>query len=263
MARVFPICSSSEGNCTFIGTRGHGILVDAGCSFRALKNALSLIDTDLGGIEAVFITHEHYDHIKGMEQLFKHTALPVFASGGTIAAMAAAGRIPDGRAVYNINETGYKSASFEVRAFGTSHDAAESVGYRIDFNGQSFAVCTDTGVVTDAAEKALAGCETVLLESNYDPDMLRRNMRYSFDLKRRISSNIGHLSNRDCAEFAERLVRGGTKHLILGHLSKENNTPDTAFGCVSELLAKRGLVVERDFTLDVAPVVTEGTYIAV
>ena len=79
MARIYPICSSSDGNSTFIGTRGHGILVDAGCSFRALKNALSLIDTDFDGIEAVFITHEHTDHIKALEQLFKHTKLPVFS----------------------------------------------------------------------------------------------------------------------------------------------------------------------------------------
>lgn len=263
MARIFPICSSSEGNCTFIGTRGHGILVDAGCSFRALKNALALIDTDFDGIEALFITHEHYDHIKGIEQVFKHTALPVFAAGGTVSAMASMGKIPDGKLVYDITKTGYKSASFEVTPFRTSHDAAESVGYRIGFNGQSFAVCTDTGVVTDEAAEALKGCDAVLLESNYDPDMLRRNMRYGFDLKRRISSNIGHLSNRDCAEFAEKLVRGGTRHLILGHLSKENNTPDTAYACTSELLAKRGLVIERDYTLDIAPVLTEGQYIAI
>lgn len=263
MARIFPICSSSEGNCTFIGTRGHGILIDAGCSFRALKNALELIDTDFNGIEAVFLTHEHYDHIKGMDQIFKHTALPVFAAGGTVSAMAAMGKIPEGKTVYNINETHYRSASFAVNPFRTSHDAAESVGYRIEFNGRSFAVCTDTGVVTDEAAEALKGCEAVLLESNYDPDMLRRNMRYGFDLKRRIASNIGHLSNRDCAEFAEKLIRGGTKHIILGHLSKENNTPDTAYSCTADLLAKRGLIAERDYTLDVAPVVTEGQYIAI
>ena len=263
MARIYPICSSSEGNSVFIGTRGHGVLVDVGCSFRALKNALELIDTNLGGIEAIFLTHEHYDHVKGLEQIVKHTSIPVFASLGTAQALKAGGKLPQDAVIYDILAAGYRSAAFSVSAFRTSHDAAESVGYVVEYNGAGFGVCTDTGIVTEQAEAALKGCRAVLLESNHDPDMLRKNMRYSFELKRRILSDKGHLSNRSCGEFAERLVRGGTSHLILGHLSKENNTPDTAYSCTCELLQKRGLYVERDFTLDIAPVFTEGQFVAV
>lgn len=262
MARIYPICSSSEGNSTFIGTRGHGILVDAGCSFRALNNSLNIIDTDLSGIEAVFITHEHTDHIKGIEQLIKHTKIPVFATAGTAAAMRENRKIPEDAVIYDIGG-GYKSAAFEVSCFKTSHDAAESTGYKIRYNGEYFGVCTDTGYVTEDAENALRGCLAVLLESNYDEDMLRRNPNYPPILKERILGDQGHLSNTACAEFAERLVRGGTRHLILGHLSRENNTPQTAKHCTKDLLQSRGLTEERDYTLTVAPVFTTGEYIAI
>lgn len=262
MARIYPICSSSEGNSTFIGTRGHGILVDAGCSFKALKNSLELIDTSLNGIEAVFITHEHFDHVKGLEQLLNHTQIPVFASAGTLAQLYRKGIITDGARVYDIGEEPYISADFVVVPFATSHDAAESLGYTAEYRGRRFGVCTDTGVVTREAENALYGCEAVLLESNHDVEMLRRNTRYNFELKRRILSDKGHLSNTACAEFAERLVRGGTAHLILAHLSRENNTPDTAYSCTCEYLQKKGLLAERDYTLTVAPTVTDGNYIA-
>lgn len=261
MSRIYPVCSSSSGNSTFIGTRGHGIIVDAGCSFRALKNALSLIGTSLdeSGVEAVFITHEHTDHIKGVEQLIKNTRIPIFASKGTIRAMFPKGT--DAR-VFDA-EDGYRSADFEVRAFSTSHDSAQSVGYKIRYGEDSFGVCTDTGIVTAQAEKALLGCKTVLLESNYDEEMLRKNLNYSPELKRRITGEFGHLSNTACAEFALRLVKSGTRHIILGHLSRENNTPNTAKGCVEKYLSAHGLSIERDYTLCVAPAAVTGEYIAV
>ncbi len=262
MARIYPICSSSKGNSVFIGTRGHGILVDAGCSFRALKNALELIGTDLSGIEAVFVTHEHSDHIAGLEMLLKHTRIPIFATKGTEYSMKEREKIPENAVVYNSRE-GYKSAAFEVSCFDTSHDAADSVGYKIKFRGETFGVCTDTGIVTDGARAALIGCGCVLLESNHDVEMLRRNPNYSADLKRRILSDKGHLSNDLCAEFAVELVKQGTRHLVLGHLSQENNSPATALNCTKRALEKAGLRVERDCTLNVAPVTTDGEFIAV
>ncbi len=262
MARIYPICSSSSGNSTFIGTRGHGILVDAGCSFRALRLALELIDTDVSQIEAVFITHEHIDHVKALEQLTKHTKIPIFATEGTAAELKASGKVPRDLQIYD-PRGGYKSAAFEVSCFKTSHDAADSVGYKVKFGGELFGVCTDTGVITSEVEKALLGCRTVLIESNHDEEMLRQNPRYSVDLKRRILSDYGHLSNGACAEFCAKLVRSGTRHLILGHLSRENNTPETAEQCTRNFLEGKGLFEERDYTLTVAPVNTSGEYIAV
>ncbi|MGN1119986.1 MAG: MBL fold metallo-hydrolase [Oscillospiraceae bacterium] len=263
MARIYPICSSSEGNSTFIGTRGHGILVDAGRSFKSLKNSLELIDTKMSGIEALFITHEHIDHVRGVEQLMKQTSIPVFATAGTREEMVRRGLVSEAAVIYDIVKEPYISADFSVSAFPTSHDSAQSCGYIVEFRGTKFGILTDTGVVTPEAEHALMGCEAVLLESNHDVEMLRRNTRYGFELKRRILSDKGHLSNNACAEFAEKLVRNGTAHLILGHLSHENNTPDTAYSHTADYLAKHGLLAERDYTLTVAPAVTDGEYIAI
>ncbi len=263
MARLYPICSSSGGNCTFIGTAGGGVLIDVGCSFRVLKSALSYIDTELSGIEAVFITHEHSDHIAGLSQIIKHTGIPVFTSSGTIEALMSSKKLPENARLYDINSEGYESARFKVSAFRTSHDAAESVGYLINYGQKTFAVCTDTGVVTEQVRTALDGVETVLLESNYEPELLRKNPNYPAELKRRILGDKGHLSNNACAEFAEELVKKGTRHLVLGHLSKENNTPQTAYTRTYEFLHNHGLEAERDYTLDIAPVSTQGQYIAV
>lgn len=262
MARIYPICSSSKGNCIYIGTQGHGVLIDVGCSFRALKNALSLIGTDLSGIEAVFITHEHSDHIAGLAMLIKNTKIPVFASKGTEYSLRESEKIPENAVIYNAKD-GYQSAAFEVSCFATSHDAAESVGYKVKFRDQLIGFCTDTGFVTDEAKQALMGCNAVYLESNHDVDMLRKNPNYHAELKRRILSDKGHLSNDACAEFAKVLVANGTRHLVLGHLSQENNSPATAENCTKRALAAAGFHAERDYTLNIAPVNTDGAFIAV
>ena len=265
MARIFPICSSSSGNCTFIGTRGHGILVDAGCSFRAMKSSLELIETSINQIEAIFITHEHIDHVKGLFQLTKHTKIPVFASPGTIAQLRRNVHevIPEEVRIYDVIHEPYQSADFEVKAFHTPHDTPESVGFTVNYGGKRMAVCTDLGKITAEVEESLLGCEAVLLESNYDPALLAKNLNYPADLKRRIAGEKGHLSNNAAADFSAKLLESGTTKLILGHLSRENNTPATAEKCFTDYLSTKGARRGRDYILEVAPVMTQGRYIAV
>ncbi len=265
MARIFPICSSSSGNCTFIGTRGHGILVDAGCSFRAMKSSLELIETSMNQIEAIFVTHEHIDHVKGLFQLTKHTKIPVFASPGTIAQLRRNVHevIPEEVRIYDVIHEPYQSADFEVKAFHTPHDTPESVGFTVNYGGKRIAVCTDLGKITAEVEESLLGCEAVLLESNYDPAMLAKNLNYPADLKRRIAGEKGHLSNNAAADFSAKLLESGTTKLILGHLSRENNTPATAEKCFTDYLSTKGARRGRDYILEVAPVMTQGRYIAV
>ena len=259
---ICPIASGSKGNSYLITNEKTNILLDCGISLKALKTGLLLLNKVPEDISAIVVTHEHTDHIKALEQLLKHTKLPIFASGGTINALKCSGKIPENAPLYDIKD-GYRSAAFEVSAFPTSHDSAQSVGFTVRFGKDSFGICTDTGFVTEQAEKALTGCRTVLIESNYDEEMLRKNLNYPPDLKRRISGNQGHLSNSGCAEFALKLLKSGTRHLVLGHLSRENNTPATAKSRTERLLADNGAVIERDFTLCAAPVMTTGEYISV
>ena len=142
----------------------------------------------------------------------------------------------------------------EIRAFSTPHDCEGSVGYVLDFGEERLGYCTDLGEVTAEVRENLLGCRTVFIEANYEPELLRSNPRYPAYLKQRIASDHGHLSNPDSAEFCRSLVKSGTVSIVLGHLSQENNTPETAFGRVSKRLAAEGAQVERDYMLKVAPV---------
>lgn len=260
--RVASLCSSSKANCTYIEQNGEGVLVDVGCSFRALREGLKRIDRDLSSVRAVFITHEHSDHIAGLFQLTKNTEIPVFASEGTCERILSEKKaLPD--RLYTIGELGKAPISFLPEAFHTPHDSAESVGYRFTAGETKIAVCTDLGHITREVRESLLGCRFVLLESNYDPELLTRNLNYPPALKARIRSDRGHLSNGDSGAFARELIRSGTVSLLLGHLSPQNNTPEIAYQNMIRALSDVGAAVNRDYLLDIAAVQGTGKVIAV
>lgn len=261
--RVSSLCSSSKANCTYIEHNGEGILVDAGCSFKALREGLAMLDRRIEDVRAVFITHEHSDHVAGLFQLTKNTDIPVFASEGTADRLIADGRTAAGTELRLTDELGAAPISFTPAAFHTPHDSAESVGYTFSAGGDKIAVCTDLGRVTDEVRENLLGCRFVLLESNYDPELLTRNLNYPPALKERIRSGRGHLSNGDSGAFARELVRSGTVSLLLGHLSPQNNTPEIAHKSMINSLAAIGAEVNRDFILEIAPVRGSGRVLAV
>ncbi|MGN0587142.1 MAG: MBL fold metallo-hydrolase [Oscillospiraceae bacterium] len=257
MARIYPLFSSSKGNCTYIGGRESGILIDDGVSYSRLCKALELNGLSADCIKAVFITHEHSDHIKGLSMLTKKKRVPVYAQGYTLEILLGSGCI---NGEYYEMKDSARVCGMTVRCFNTSHDTKESCGYTIEFDdGKRCAVCTDLGKVTPAVEESLLGTDAVLLEANYDIEMLR-NGPYPYYLKERIFSANGHLSNDDSGKFAARLVESGTTRIILGHLSQENNTPEIADTTVARHLAK--YVRGRDYMLSVAPVETDGGFVA-
>lgn len=256
MARIYPLFSSSKGNSTYIGTKYEGILIDDGVSFARLKKALEVNELTPDAIKAIFVTHEHSDHTKGLAVLTKKINAPVFAQPLTLEYL---------RKNCLINSEGFEITDsaeicgMKIRCFNTPHDTRESCGYRIELSdGKTVAVCTDLGHVTETVEQALLGTDCVLLEANYDIEMLRNSI-YPFHLKTRIFSNNGHLSNPDSGAFAARLIKSGTTRLILGHLSQDNNTPALAESTVQRCL--NGFVRNSDYTLDIAPVETSGGYI--
>ncbi len=224
--RVHVFASGSSGNCLLLEDRETLLLIDAGISRRRVAAALKTLGFELDQICGVLITHEHSDHISGLLNLVKDRELPVYAPH-TVASrlLGALPGLQDHLRVIPVGER-FRIGQVEVAAFHTSHDTDESVGYRIEGRGV-YAHATDTGCVTEEMRRWLPGADAVLLESNHDEEMLRYGS-YPFYLKKRILSARGHLSNADCAAFARLLAESGTRQIILGHLSRENNTPQKA-----------------------------------
>lgn len=255
LARIYPLFSSSKGNAVYIGTKQHGILVDAGVSYKRLLSALDICEIDISAISAVFITHDHSDHVSGLYMLTKHNDITVYGQNLTLRRLIDTQSICPKTRIYDV-ALGVDLDYMKIIPFDTPHDSVQSCGYRIETeNGGKCAVCTDLGYITKTVDDALKGCSTVLLEANYDENMLRSGP-YPPYVKSRIASQSGHLSNTASAAMAKRLIQSGTTQIVLGHLSRDNNTPELAESTVQSALC--GLVRNRDYILDVAPVATCG-----
>lgn len=255
MSRIYCLYSSSKGNATFIGTEKGGILIDAGVSCRKLIDGLAVNNIPYKAVQGIFITHDHSDHIQGLRVFTEKTGCEVYGQSETLQILTDTGQISPKSRITELTKK-VTSAGMELTPFNTPHDSAQSCGYRIHTADDKYcAVCTDLGHVTPEVQGALTGCRFVLLESNYDENMLRMG-RYPFHLKQRILSDTGHLSNNGCTAEIGRLIAAGTTHFILGHLSQENNRPWLAYSTVESGLSqfRQG----RDYLLGVAPVETQG-----
>ncbi|MBR7091633.1 MAG: MBL fold metallo-hydrolase [Clostridia bacterium] len=253
MARFCTLFSGSSGNCTYIATPAGGILIDVGVSARRIEAALRERGIDLRSIRAIFLTHEHTDHIVGLRAFLDKYEVPVYGSAGTVDG------VPGPLALLpQVMAAPVELDGLRVTSFHTPHDSRESTGYCIETaDGRKLAVATDLGCVTDTVRQALTGCDLVLIESNHDERMLR-NGRYPAYLKQRIASDTGHLSNTACAAELAGLVQSGTSRIVLGHLSRENNLPQMAYQTAKQALLAAGLTERRDYLLSVAaPVGTE------
>lgn len=252
MARFCSLFSSSSGNSTFLSTGRTNILIDAGVSAKRLKTALLNRDIDPSSIDAIFITHEHSDHISGVRVLAGGFNIPVFATEGTLGYMQENGTI-NGKFPYEvISYEGMEIGDMFIKPFHTPHDSMESCGYKIELpHSQKAAIATDIGKITDEVRENILGCDLVMLESNHDIGMLQ-NGPYPYILKRRILSDTGHLSNDACGEMASELIMKGTTRLYLGHLSDENNFPDLAYQTsLAAITQKTGAACGRDYILEV------------
>lgn len=251
MSRICPLFSGSTGNSTYIASSEGGILIDAGASLKRISFALESAGGSLDEITTVLVTHEHIDHIKGLRPLLNRTNAVLMASAETLEALAAADKIPTGT---NIKALDDKAEAFgtEITRFATSHDCLGSSGYTLLLpDNRRISVCTDLGVVTESVREALRGSDAVLLESNHDIDMLKSGP-YPHELKLRIMSDSGHISNIACAAELPFLLKNGTKRFILGHLSQKNNTPLLALSAAEAALMDIGAENGRDYSLYVA-----------
>lgn len=253
MAKLCPLFSGSSGNSYYIGSEEEGILIDAGRSARQITKMLENCGIPITAVKGIFVTHEHTDHIKGVRVFASKNQVPVFASRGTLESMKESGNVTDSCISYVIDETGMDFAGMHIIPFPISHDCAQGYGYTIHTqDNRVITFSTDLGIITSDVENALFGSNMVILESNHDVGMLQ-NGSYPYFLKRRILSNIGHLSNEVCAQLLPNLAQNGTKQFLLAHLSKENNTPDLAYQTALCALTMCGLKPEEDFHLSIAP----------
>ena len=243
--RIAVFASGSGGNCLLLQSEGTNILLDAGISARRLSKKLDALSLSPREIDGVLITHEHSDHISGLKTWLKRIPCPVYAP--PLVAAFIASLVPESRdwLIRIRPDVPFRIGGLTARAFSTPHDTPQSVGYRIEGDAV-FAAATDMGHVTDEIAAGLLGADMVLIEANHDEEMLRTGP-YPFYLKKRILSANGHLSNANCAAMAASLADSGTRTIVLGHLSAQNNLPSLAEKAVREALG------ERDVSLYCAP----------
>ena len=254
MIKFCPLFSSSSGNSVYIGEHGSGILIDVGRSAKQITEMLIKTNIEPTSIKAIFITHEHSDHIKGLSVFAAKYNIPVYASTGTLLTLKQKGILTGKHTDIALNDSPVYIDRLKIEAFCTSHDCTDGRGYIITGSDGTtrIAIATDTGYLPTEILAKITGCKLVYLESNYDKNMLR-NGPYSYQLQRRIDSDIGHLSNNACCDLLRALVNKGTTHFVLAHLSRENNTPEVALEAVRGSLNNEGLVENEDFEICVAP----------
>lgn len=243
MVRFMSFSSGSCGNCYYLGDGQTGILIDAGVSIKRLKKAMEENGLSLSAVKAVFVTHDHLDHIRHLGSYCKRLHLPVYATAVLHSSLSrhtfTADHIASCRSI--LPDSGpVRVCGMSVEYFVVPHDATQTVGYAICVEGHRFVIMTDIGRMTDEAVSYALSADTVVVESNYDMDMLMVGP-YTYELKMRIVQGCGHLSNDECAAAVKRFYHEGLKNIFLCHLSENNNTATLAYEASASALEDIGV----------------------
>lgn len=244
--RFTVLASGSTGNATIVNNGDKTVLVDAGLSAKKMDELMRERGVSGHQLDALFVTHEHSDHIKGLGAFARKYELPIYANEATWGAMERhVGTIATDKRI--IMETG-EIATFgtlKVQSYPISHDAAEPVGYTFEDNGQKLSLATDLGYMSDKVRRQIIDSDVLVLESNHDTEMLRMG-RYPWNIKRRILSDIGHLSNVAAGEALCELITDRTKRVYLAHLSLDHNLMDLAMLTVNNILEDHGIFYKKE-----------------
>ena len=241
MLKFCSLYSGSSGNSSLIQSKNINILVDAGVSGKKIVDALASINVDIENISAILITHEHSDHTQSIATLSKKYNIPVYANKKTWEAMIdKKEKISKDNIFYFNNNKPFTLNDITVLPFDIPHDAADPCGFSISDNESKISIATDIGHMTNSILDNIKNSDFLLLEANYEPDVLKCSS-YPFHLKERIASPIGHLSNIEAGKTINYLANFGVKNIMLGHLSKENNFPELAYKSVLEQISHQDL----------------------
>jgi len=250
--KFFSLSSGSSGNCFYLGTPTYGILIDSGIGIRMLQKVLRERGIAIQSIMAVFITHDHADHIRSVGNLSEQFNIPVYATSevheGICCNYSVTRKISPVNKRYITKDETLFFRDFSITPFEIPHDGHDNVGYHIEYDGKVFCFITDIGHITPSVCKYVSSANYLVLESNYDEKMLM-NGPYTYDLKMRIKGPYGHLSNHAAGDFLAQYFPPQLRHVWLCHLSRENNTPDLAYRTVEASLKAVGKKVDVDYKL--------------
>lgn len=248
--RIVNLTSGSDGNCTYIETENSKILLDDGINATQTIEKLKVLSIAPSSIDAIVVTHEHSDHIKGIDVFSNKFNIPVFAHEKVwvgldekLKKVALKNR--------QLFDSQFQFKDLVFSPIEVPHDVP-CFGFAVEEGNKKIAIVTDLGHLNDKILSKIAGSRLVYIEANYDRDMLYKGVKYPLSLKRRIDGPNGHLSNVDSGEGLERLAFSGTRQFVLAHLSKENNSPSLAYSTICRLLQKDGVEEGRDVKIDVA-----------
>ncbi len=253
--RILNIASGSSGNCTYIGTDNTHILIDTGISKKRIIEGLNYADVSIDDISAILITHEHIDHIQSLGIIERKNEIPIYATKGTIDGIKNCSSIKDFNyeMFHVINEDcPFSINDINFTALKTSHDANQSVCFKFENLKKTGAIVTDLGLYDDYLINNLTDLQFLMLESNHDVRMLEVGP-YPYPLKQRILGAKGHLSNESAGQFLDKILNDNINEIILGHLSRENNTKDLAkLAIMNEIDASTSKYKSDDFKIDIA-----------
>lgn len=249
--KFISLASGSSGNCYYLGTDTYGILIDAGIGVRTIKKVLKDFEIPFETILGVFITHDHADHIKSAGFLGEKYGIPIYATEETHIGMNRNYGMT--QKIYQSKRVVVKDQVTELRdlkitPFEVSHDGTDNVGYLIELGHIKFGIATDLGHITPKVVEYMSRVNHLIIESNYDPEMLMHGA-YPYHLKQRVNGERGHLSNKDCAKFLSEHYHKDLKHIFLCHLSRDNNHPELAFKTAEYALLEHDIRIGRDLHL--------------
>lgn len=260
MFKCCSLYSGSSGNTFFVQTNHTKILVDAGVSCKKIETALATLGTAPDEIQAILVTHEHIDHTKGLGILSTKYNIPIYANEKTWNNIKS-DKIPSSNKRFFTNNESFDIEDLNILPFSTPHDAADPCGFNLFNNSKKISIATDLGNMTKSVFKHLENSSLLMLESNYDVNVLKYSP-YPYRLKQRIASSLGHLENCMAGKTISHLIDSGLKNAILIHLSKENNFPELAYKTVLEELEKCHFS-EASINISVAPRDTPSSFVEV